>query len=464
MWGLKKLLLVVPVLFFGLPGNTQSVVYTMPEETALHEGTWLQWPHNHLYGPFYRDDLDPTWIAMTRELVGGEKVHIIAYDQTEQNHITNVLTNAGVSLANVDFYQHPNDDCWVRDNGPIFVFDDSNNLHITDWGFNGWGNSTPYAQCDLIPGLVGQDISIPVVDVNAMVLEGGAIEIDGNGSMLATRSSIVNSNRNPGLTEQDIEGYLTTNLGITNFIWLDGVAGLDITDMHIDGFARFLDTSTIVCMDSADLVYWDVPSADIGTLLNAQNAHGNTFNYVYLPLTVNDVVTTWNENLGIKGSYVNYYVGNDVVLVPHYNDPNDAVADGIIQGMYPNRTVAGIDVRNLYYGGGMVHCVTQQQPLATPVNIADSDANTADEIVLQHSPNPVIGSTIIRFELESGDQATLEIYNAVGQLVETLSTQNQANGNHALVLDCTSYPAGIYTTVLTTAKGKRADSRFVVSK
>lgn len=342
----------------------QNIQYTMPEETALHEGTWIQWPHNFLYGPWYRVDVEPTFISMTNALQSGEKVHIIAYNNAELSHIIAALNNAGVPLTNIDFFVHPTDDVWSRDNGPMFVFDTSQNLTILDWGFNGWGFDTPYSNCDVIPQSVSTDIGIPRIDLNAMVLEGGAIEHDGNGTMMATRSSITHPSRNPALTESQIESYLTTYMGITHFIWLDGVYGQDITDMHIDGFVKFANDSTIVTMNVTDLAYWYVSTSDINTIYNATDAHGNAYNIVTVPLSQNDVVTTHGNNLGYKGSYCNYYIANNVVLVPTYNDPNDAVALSIIQGIYPNRSVIGIDVRNLYEYGGMIHCITQQQPAA----------------------------------------------------------------------------------------------------
>jgi len=367
--------------FVAISSNAQ---YTMPIETAEHEGTWLQWPHNNLYGPYYRDDLNATWIEMTRELVKGENVHIIAYDANEQAFITQSLTNAGVSLDNVDFVIRPNDDCWVRDNGPIFVYNEENEMVLLDWGFNGWGGDTPYQLCNTVPDAISAELNMPKIDLNTMIIEGGAFEIDGNGTLLATKSSILEDDRNPNLTQAQVETYLTENIGVTNFIWLDGVSGLDITDMHIDGFARFHDAETLVCMNDSDLTYWEVPAADRAILLNATNIDGITYNKVFLPLTQNNVVTTWGENLGIKGSYVNYYVGNAVVLVPTYNDPKDEDAIAILEDLYPNREVVGIDVRNLYSGGGMIHCVTQQQPIALellPVGLTDFISEEEDCIV-----------------------------------------------------------------------------------
>jgi agmatine deiminase len=455
------LITIASLLYFGI--NAQTILYTMPEEIAQHEGTWLQWPHNHTYPPFWREDLEPTWIEMTRELVAGEKVHIIAYDSIEYNHIFQVLTDAGVPLANVDFYIHPNNDVWVRDNGPIIVYDNNDDLVILDWGFNGWGEDAPYALCDAIPPLVSEDIDIPFVDLSAMVLEGGSMELDGNGTLMATKSSIINPNRNPTLTQLQIEEYLTINLGVTNFIWLDGVAGLEITDMHIDGFARFRDSTTIVTMDSLDLQYWEVPATDISILYNAQNVSGNPYNFLYLPLTANDVVTTWGQNLGYKGSYVNYYIGNSAVLVPAYNDPNDAVAISILQTIYPTRTVVGIDVRNLYSGGGMVHCVTRQQPASqNPIGFIEKEN---DGIRLsQNNPNPFGDSTVISFILEKNSSVKLEVFNYLGQRVATIINSKLPAGEHSVTLMSGDYEDGAYTYTLSVDGSRKLSKKMMVLK
>ncbi len=337
--------------------------YTMPDETQPHEGTWLQWPHHYQYGATYRNRLDATWVAMTKALVESEKVHLIAYDGTEKTRITALLTAANVPLTNVDFKIFQTNDVWVRDNGPIFVKDATGKLQIQDWGFNGWGNKMAYAKCDVIPAALGAALNLPIVNLNAaMKIEGGGYEIDGEGAFLACKSSILNKNRNPNMTQAQAETILSTNLGVSKFIWLDGVAGLDITDMHIDGFARFANATTIVTMNRTDLQYWQVPSADITKLYAAKKVNNAPYIFEYLPLTKNNVVTAYGKDLGEKGSYVNFYVGNTRVLVPSYNDPNDLVAKNILQRLYPTKTVVSIDVRNLYENGGMIHCVTQQQP------------------------------------------------------------------------------------------------------
>jgi len=337
--------------------------YTMPEESEQHEGTWLQWPHHYQYGIAYRNSLDSTWVTMTKELATSEKVHLIAYDQVEKDRIIALLNTENVSMTNIDFNIYKTDDVWTRDNGPIYVRDKNGSLVIQDWGFNGWGNKAEYQNCNSIPSKIATAQGKTVVDINSiMINEGGAVEIDGHGTLMACKSSILNSNRNPEMTQEQAEDIFYQYLGVSNFIRLDGQAGLEITDQHIDGFARFGNANTIVTMDQTDLLNYDVIQSDIDKLYNAKNKDGVAYSFLKVPLTQNNVITTAGKNLGYKGSYVNYYISNTKVLVPNYNDPNDVTANGIIQTLYPTRTVVGIDVRNLYENGGMIHCVTQQQP------------------------------------------------------------------------------------------------------
>ena len=355
-----------------IPLEEVAILYTMPEESELHEGTWLQWPHHYQYGVSYRNSLDPTWVSMTKALVTSENVHIIVYDQAEEDRVTALLTAENVPLANVDFRQYPTDDTWVRDSGPIYVRDRAGDLVIEDWGFNGWGNKVDELtglriqsnNCDQIPSRIAEDQGILKVDLNgAMINEGGSVEIDGHGTLMACKSSILNNNRNPGMTQLEAESIFKKYLGVTNFVWLDGQAGLEVTDQHIDGFARFGNATTIVSMGADDLRDYDVKRADIEALYAATDKEGHPYTFLKVPLTQHNVSTTNGTNLGYKGSYVNYYIANTTVLVPNYNDPNDEVANAMIQTLYPDRIVVGIDVRNLYENGGMIHCVTQQQPV-----------------------------------------------------------------------------------------------------
>lgn len=337
----------------------------LPEESAPHEGTWLQWPHHFTYGVQFRSQVESSWVEMTRVLVHSENVHIIVYNNSELQRVRNILIANRIPLTRVDFVIRATDDFWVRDNGPIFVRDLFNRqLTVADWGFNGWGFDAPYLRDNTVPSGVANQRRLQRYDLNDLILEGGAIEVDGKGVLMATRSSILEPRRNPGWTQQDVESYLTEIFGVTKFIWLDGMNGglEDITDAHIDGFARFGLPDTIVAMNRADLQYWGLSNQDIDRLHAASDVDGRAYKKVYLPLTRNNVRTTYGYSIGFKGSYVNFYTSNGHVLMPTYGDPNDAVAKEILQAAFPGRIVVGIDFRNAYRYGGMIHCVTQQQP------------------------------------------------------------------------------------------------------
>lgn len=337
--------------------------YNMPSEDALHEATWLQWPHHHQYGEEFRDRLDNTWIAITKALIQSEQVNLVVYDEEEKERIISLLEKNNVAKLKIKFFEFQTNDFWARDNGPIYVKDENGKIVIQDWGFNAWGNKAKYSECNKIPALIGTEQNIKVLDLNdVMINEGGAVELDGHGTLLATKSAILNENRNPGMTKVEAEEIFSQYLGVSNFIWLEGKAGLEITDMHIDGFARFVNEKTLVTMSKNDLEEWSVPSDDIKTLYNCKNKNAQNYAITTLPLTKEEVVTEYGKELGYKGSYINYYIANTVVLVPNYKDENDAKANALIQKLYPTRKVIGIDVRNLYANGGMIHCVTQQQP------------------------------------------------------------------------------------------------------
>jgi agmatine deiminase len=338
----------------------------MPDEAVTHAATWLAWPHAATYGRAYRDRLEPTFVEMTAALVGGELVRVVVNSAAEQARVRGVLQAAGVPLGGVDMYVRRTDDVWIRDNGAIFVFDPAGRMVALDWGFNGWGFDAPFRSDDTLPVAMAAVRGVPRIDLRRTILEGGAFEVDGAGTFLATRSAILEPDRNPGLAEATLEARLTMALGVDHFIWLDGADGgrLDITDMHIDGFARFAPGGVLVTMADADLAYWGLSAADIATLGAAVDAAGVPFARLDLPLTANDVVTTYGAPVGFKGSYTNFYIANDVVLVPTYADPNDAVALALLAPLFPGRTVVGIDSRNLYRVGGMIHCVTQQEPFA----------------------------------------------------------------------------------------------------
>jgi agmatine deiminase len=340
--------------------SNDRILFTMPMEEEIHDATWLIWPHNNRTSRRngIKKELDtiqryePSWTMMTKALHKGEKVHIIVYDEQEKERVQQLLLFQGCNMNQILFFVHPTDDVWIRDNGPIFVRDNEHKLHITDWGFNGWGKKFDYELSNQVPTLVAHDLDIPITTI-PMINEGGSIEVDGNGTLMAKKSSILNRNRNPGWNQSDVELYFRRYLGVSNFIWLDGTPGLDVTDDHIDGTARFANGNTIVTLHRYD---FENPK-EYDQLKNATNAVGKSYKIVHLPLTKRKVV---NNDYGF---YVNFYVGNDVVLMPAFDDPNDEKAKNILQGIYPSREVVMVPMKEGLKDGGAVHCVTQQQPL-----------------------------------------------------------------------------------------------------
>lgn len=335
------------------PRAIDSGVYTMPSEEERHEGTWLQWPHNYGWDPRHIERYQESWIQMAQALHTGERVHIIVFNQSELNRVRKLLTKRGLDMSKIDLWAYPTNDVWVRDNGPIFVRDKSNSIIVENWKFNGWGGKAEFFDDNKIPIHVARDLGLRRIDV-PMTNEGGSVELDGNGTLMAKKSSIINKNRNPGLTQAKVESFFRKYLGVTHFIWLEGQSGLDITDDHIDGTARFANTNTIVTTKREDFVN---PS-EYDVLVRARNAQGKPYTLVHLPITRKTIL-----NSGYQGIYVNYYVGNDVVIVPTYNDPMDQEALRILGGVYPTRRIVGVNMEELYSDGGAVHCVTQQQPV-----------------------------------------------------------------------------------------------------
>ncbi len=333
------------------PDLSSPGTYTMLSEEVMHEGTWLQWPHDHTYANHIARH-EETFVEITRALHTGERVHIIAYDNTEKDRISAVLTGEGIDMTQIDLFVCKTDDYWARDNGPIFVLDQNGTPTIQNWGFNGWGDKTAYENCNQVPKKIAEAYGIPSINID-LINEGGSVELDGNGTLMAKKSSILNRNRNPGISQKEAESVFTKYLGVTNFIWLKGYKGGDITDDHIDGTARFVNGNTIVTLREEDAY-----PGEYKRLANATNANGEKYTIVDLPFSKNTLPGSEE-----KGIYVNFYIGNAVVLVPNFDDPNDEVANDIIQGLFPEKTVVGIPAIELGIDGGGVHCVTQQQPL-----------------------------------------------------------------------------------------------------
>lgn len=346
--------------------------FYMPAEWERHEGTWLQWPQDRVQeGNLLK--LERTWLMMVDALQQHENVHIAVADERQRDHVAHQIHYFGIGLGTVRLTVIPTDDVWARDNGPIFIVNQDGHLAITDWIFNGWGNRYAYRLDNLVPGIIGEKLSLPVYRP-PLVLEGGAVEVNGKGTLMATRSSIIDPHRNPGLSQEEIETVLSNYLGVDHFIWLTG-AGRgecenwgDDTDSHIDIVARFTAESTV-------LYNWTDDQSDPRHLMlsrvreelrEARTESGEPLTLVPLPLPRNGVyrITSapWRKSTLTDAAYSNYLVANNVVLVPVFGNANDERAKAIIAEKFPDRQVIGIDAVALTEDGGAIHCVTQQQP------------------------------------------------------------------------------------------------------
>lgn len=351
--------------------------FRMPAEWETHEGTWLQWPHDDTHrGQQMR--LEHLWLAMTQALHEHETVHILVPDEQRQEHVNQQIAYYGFDRGSIDIRILPTNDVWARDSGPIFLVNDSGELAATDWNFNGWGERYPYDLDRKVPAGIASLLSVPVFTA-PITLEGGGVEVNGRGTLLATLSSIVNPNRNPGKTQDEIEQSLRQYLCIEHFVWLTGAIGVGDTDFHIDGAARFVDESTVLYSWTDDESHPRYPYFEqhLHELERAVTESGKPLALVPVPVTQARVYATISAGTGAPfklvpslGLYANYYVANDVVLVPVYGDANDARAKAIIAEHFPGRQIVGILAHMLAELGGMIHCVTQQQPAVEPQTVS----------------------------------------------------------------------------------------------
>ncbi len=379
---LITLILAITMLLLvgcNCPQNDEGEpTFFFPAEETEHEGTWIAWPHKYaekqeyyfgeydIDGEVYVELLEPTWIEITRALHTGETVHIIVYNAEEQARVTALLQENDVDTAKIDFVIMQTDDVWMRDIGPIFTSTAGGKLVIANFIFDGYGNAIEpeyYSKDAQVAANIAAIKGFECIDID-MVLEGGSVEIDGKGTLIAAKSSVVGTERNTDMSIEEVEAYLKKYYGVTNIIWIEGLKNCDVTDGHIDACVKFAEGNKLVTLPYDDFMwYCSETEEDWEVVANAVNAEGVPYERVEIPLT-----ETFYEELDDYGCYLNYYVGNEVVLVPIYGDVNDQVAMDIIAGLYPTRRVVGINCLNLALFGGMVHCVTQQQPLPAPAN------------------------------------------------------------------------------------------------
>jgi agmatine deiminase len=369
----------------------------MPAEWAPHEATWLAWPHNRSDWPGKFEPIPYVYAEIVRNLARGERVEIIVQDEAHEAkarevlRLTNVLAESGKSLR---FHRWPTNRGWLRDSGPIFVTRntkeaprvsrqplraprlpqsaDVGTVALTNWRFNAWAKYDDCKHDDKLPSIVADRLKVERYEVFGLndadeyqrfVLEGGSIDVNGAGCVLTTEQCLLNPNRNPDLTRADVEAMLHRYLGTTQVVWLgDGIVG-DDTDGHIDDLTRFVDERTVVTVveaNGADPNHAPL-AANLERLRGVRLRDGQRLTVVEVPMP--------DPVFGVRGrlpaSYANFYVGNDVVILPVFAAPQDARGIDVLAQCFPTRRIVPIDARALVVGLGTFHCLTQQIPVAS---------------------------------------------------------------------------------------------------
>ncbi len=339
--------------------------FAMPAEWAPQSAVWLSWP-TPVAGLWAASSnpIPAKFAEIAAAISRFEPVRINA-PQDQHRSIRDLLNSARADLAVIELFDHQHDDVWCRDHGPIFVkHRDTGALAITDWGFNGWGEKfTPFDLDNTIPSQVASTLAMPRYE-GGMILEGGSIEINGRGQLLTTKAVLLNANRNPHLSRDDIESRLRDFLGVDDILWLDrGIEG-DDTDGHIDDLARFTDDDTIVAAVDHDTESPNhtVLADNFSRLGEFKNASNRPFNLVEMPQPEACEVPGWRLPI-LPASYVNFLIVNDAVIAPSFQQAkNDDRAAGILRELFPGRDVVSIDCLDLVQEGGALHCISQQQP------------------------------------------------------------------------------------------------------
>ena len=331
----------------------------MPAEWEPHAATWLSWPRRE--GISFPDSFDrvlPALRAMVEALIESEQVCINVCNDAHEAEARAVLR--GLSMERVTFYRVPTNEPWCRDHGPIFLIREAEpKLGIVDWDYNAWGGKYPPCNLDeVVPTRIAQILDRPVF-YPRMILEGGSIEVNGAGSLLTTESCLLNQNRNPNLGRVEIERRLRDYLGVQEILWLsDGIEG-DDTDGHIDDLARFVSENTVVTVveKSREDKNYEPLQKNLARLREMRIGN-RKIDIITLPMPKKIV----REGQRLPASYANFYIANSCVLLPTFADPNDQIASSILQNLFADRRVIGIDCRELIWGLGTFHCLTQQQP------------------------------------------------------------------------------------------------------
>lgn len=333
----------------------------MPAEWEPHEAIWLSWPHRRATWPGQFRPVPTAYAKFVAAISRFEEVRINA-SKSLQRRAKQLCAAAGADMERVHFYDHPTDDAWCRDHGPIFVkHDRTGEVAVTDWRFNAWGEKYNDYDCDdAIPARVAEALQLRRF-ANRMVLEGGSIDVNGRGLLLTSEQCLLNPNRNPDLSRKEIEKNLRAFLGIKTVLWLgEGLLG-DDTDGHIDDMTRFFKPDgliTAVESNPHDANYRALQE-NLERLRSFRTPAGKKFDLVTIPMPHRVEF----QGQRVPASYANFLIVNGAVLVPTFRQRRrDAEACEIIGSCFPGRQIVRVDCYHLIWGLGTLHCLSQQQP------------------------------------------------------------------------------------------------------
>ena len=335
--------------------GTESVGWRMPEEGEPHLRTWMAFGATEkIWGPDLLPEVRRNLATIAQTIARFEPVSMLV--RPDDLELARELLGPTVELV-----EAPLDDLWMRDTGPVFVEANGARAGI-DFNFNGWGGKQTHARDAKVAELVAGDAGVEVLHTD-LVLEGGGIEVDGEGTAIITESCVLNKNRNPGWTKQDVEEELGWLLGIEKIIWLPGIKGKDITDGHTDFYARFAKPGVVVAGYDADPESFDhaVTTRHLDILENATDARGRALEVAVLDAP--GTVRPDYESDDFAAGYINFYVCNGAVIAPEFGDPTtDGAARAELERLFPEREVVQLNIDAIAAGGGGIHCTTQQEP------------------------------------------------------------------------------------------------------
>ncbi len=346
------------------PPSPAQLGYRMPAEWEHHQGTWFSWPRSEgISFPGKFEPVPAVYAELIKHLTQVEEVNINIWNEEMAGEVRETLRKLGATAPNIHFHCFPAYEPWCRDHGPIFIVRENQGKHeraVIDWKYNAWGEKyPPYDLDDVVPERVAKLRNLPLFSPG-IIMEGGSIEVNGCGTILTTEACLLNKNRNPHLSKTEIEQYLRDYLGVTQVVWLgEGIIG-DDTDGHIDDISRFVTANTIVTAVEEDPEdeNFGILQENLERLLSLKNLQGDPFRIVPLPMP--GLIECEGQRL--PASYANFYIANEIVLMPTYRHKNDARARDILQSEFPDRRVIGVDSTDLIWGLGSFHCISQQEP------------------------------------------------------------------------------------------------------